>query len=326
MAMPYERQYAIGACFLCQQYLYCENKLSFTTCQCDLNKKPTLKNTGRDKRNLYSRVFNPQTKYTVYNKLQLEKLEEANKFYSYNIDFSSKFNFSLCVVCHNIMTRLKRKSLKNTRTDLLKSSKSNSNRNLLSKSKDKSKLLDKFSSKEKLTIKEVCEISSDNDDEDEIYENKIEAEELNKENNIDEPFENTIVTDEETGTEIDSDLDIEEEHEETLPEISFKLIIKQERESSAAKWEAISQTTFKNFKKELNLLIQTQLDKWIGYDDYIVSYKLGKEAGSGTQLTDEKDWNRFLTEYHKFSSKKKELVIFTSIKSRKNDFKIDKKR
>src|SRR6266496_375001 len=293
MAMPYERQYAIGACFLCQQCLYCENKLSFTTCQCDLNKKPTLKNTGRDKRNLYSRVFNPQTKHTVYNKLQLEKLEEANKFYSYNIDFSSKFN---------------------------------SNRNLLSKSKDKSKLLDKFSSKEKLTIKEVCEISSDNDDEDEIYENKIEAEELNKENNIDEPFEDIIVTDEETGTEIDSDLDIEEEHEETLPEISFKLIIKQERESSAAKWEAISQTTFKNFKKELNLLIQTQLDKWIGYDDYIVSYKLGKEAGSGTQLTDEKDWNRFLTEYHKFSSKKKELLIFASIKSRKNDFKIDKKR
>ncbi|CAB4406783.1 unnamed protein product [Rhizophagus irregularis] len=150
MAMPYERQYAIGACFLCQQCLYCESKLSITTCQCDLNKKPTLKNTGREKRNLYSRVYNPQTKHTVYNKLQLEKLVEANKFYSYDIDFSSKFNFSLCVICHNIMTRLKRKFSKNiTRASSSMTSKSSSNKNLSSRSsrsKDKLKNLNKTSS------------------------------------------------------------------------------------------------------------------------------------------------------------------------------------
>jgi hypothetical protein len=331
MAMPYERQYAIGACFLCQQCLYCESKLSTTTCQCDLNKKPTLKNTGREKRNLYSRVYNPQTKHTIYNKLQLEKLVEANKFYSYDIDFSSKFNFSLCVICHNIMTRLKRKSSKNiTRASSSKTSKSNSNKNLSSRSsrsKDKLKTLNKTGPlvvTEELAIKEeVYEISSDNDDE--ICKNKAKIlEELNKENIMDDPFEDTIITDEETDVETDENLDIEKESEETLPEISFKLIIKQEKESSAAKWESISQITFKNFKKELNLLIQTQLDKWLEYDDYIVSYKLGRETGSGTQLTDEKDWNRFLTEYHKF--KKKELVIFASIKSRKNNSKIDKKR
>jgi hypothetical protein len=176
---------------------------------------------------------------------------------------------------------------------------------------------------EELAIKkEVYEISSDNDDE--ICKNKTEVlEELNKEDIMDEPFEDTIINDEEIDIETDENLDIEES-EETSPEISFKLIIKQEKESSAAKWESISQTTFKNFRKELNLLIQTQLDKWLGYNDYIVSYKLGRETGSGTQLTDEKDWNRFLTEYHKY--KKKELVIFASIKSRKNDSKIDKKR
>jgi hypothetical protein len=324
MAMPYERQYAIGACFLCQQCLYCESKLSITTCQCDLNKKPTLKNTGREKRNLYSRVYNPQTKHTVYNKLQLEKLVEANKLYSYNIDFSFKFNFSLCVICHNIMTRLKRKSSKNiTRTNSSKASKSNLNKNLSSKSKNKLKTLNKTMTEELAIKEEVYEISSDNDNE--ICKNKVEAlEELNKEDIMDEPFEDTLITDEETDIETDENLDIEES-EETLPEISFKLIIKQEKESSAAKWESISQTTFKNFRKELNLLIQTQLDKWLGYGDYIVSYKLGRETGSGTQLTDEKDWNRFLAEYHKFK-KKKELVIFASIKSRKNDSKIDKKR
>ncbi|EXX72108.1 hypothetical protein RirG_072390 [Rhizophagus irregularis DAOM 197198w] len=286
----------------------CEKKLSITTCQCDLNKKPTLKNTGKEKRNVYSRIYNSQTKHTIYNTLQLEKLEEANKIYSYNIDFSFKFNFSLCVICHNIMTRLKRKSLKDTRTTPLKTSKSNSKGNL--KLNGKSKISDKSN-----VIKEVCEILSDNDD-DEIYENKIEiSEELNKENIMDDPFEDTVVTDEETDTEIDNDLDVKE-FKETLSEISFKLIIKQERESSAA---AISQTTFKDFRKKLNLLVQNQLDKWVRYDDYIVSYKLGKETGSGIQLTDERDWIRFLTEYNKFHSKKKELVIFASIKSRKNN-------
>src|SRR5262249_23513879 len=158
----YERQYAIGTCFLCQQCLYCERNLSITICQCDLNKKPTLKNTGREKRNLYSRVYNPQTKHTIYNKLQLEKLVEANEFYSYNIDFSIKFNFSLCVICYNLMTRLKRKSSKNiTRTNLSKSFRSNTNK------KTSSNIV-----AEKLVIKkEVYEILSDNDDE--ICKNKV---------------------------------------------------------------------------------------------------------------------------------------------------------
>jgi len=314
MSVPYERKYTIGTCFLCQQCLYCENKLSFITCQCDLNKKP-ITNIKKKKRKVYSRVYNPQTKHTVYNKLQIEKLEEANNTYSYDIDFSSKFSFSLCAVCHNTMTRLKRK-LSNTNTTSLKTSKSNS------RSKDKSKSL---ITTEKSIIKEVVyEISSDDDDKKKASEGAEEVpEELNnkEDSSMEEPFEDTITADEETGTEIDDDLGIKESKE-----ISFKLIIKQERECSAAKWEAINQTTFRNFQKELNLLIQTQLDKWLGYDDYIVSYKLGKEAGSGTQLTDKRDWDKFLTEYHKFNSKKKEVVIFASIKSQKNNPKVDKKR
>ncbi|GES81183.1 hypothetical protein GLOIN_2v1880776 [Rhizophagus clarus] len=98
---------------------------------------------------------------------------------------------------------------------------------------------------------------------------------------MDKPFENTIATDDETGMKIvNDDFDIKEKSDkETLPKISFKLIIKQERES-----------------------------------------------GLETQLTDERDWSRFLTKYHKLCSKKKELVIFTSIKSQKNNSKSDKKR
>ena len=270
--IPYKRQYTIGTCFLCQQCLYCDTKLSFIRCKCDLNIKPTLKNTKKEKSNLYFRVYNPQTKNTVYNKLQLEKLEEANTLYSYNTNFLSKFNFSLCILCHNMMARLKRKLLKNTKTASLKTSKP-----LLTKRKDKSSSLDQFNSiitTKKLITKEIYKISSDDNKEKEslIYDDKDEKqilEGLDKEDNI--------TTDEEIGAEVDDDLEAEESEEfeeEILPEISFKLIIKQKRESSVAKWGVISQVTFINFQKQLKLLIQTQLDKWVGYDDYIVSYKV----------------------------------------------------
>jgi len=325
--ISYERSYAISAYFLCQQCLFCDNKLTFIICECDLNKKPTLKNTGKKKRTLYSRVYNPETRYTVYNTLQLEKLKEANKIYSYNITFSSKFKFSLCAICHNVMIKLKRSSSnsnppKSTKTTL-KSSKSASRKILLTTSKDKLKSLDR--SEGSIKIYDIS--SDDNEGEEEILisDEEISKHELNKENNIGEQSENTDIDGEETA-EIDDGWNAKESNEEILSEISFKLIIKQEKESSAAKWETINQTTFKDFRKELNFLIQNQLDKWVVYDDYIVSYKLGRETGLGTQLSDERDWERFLTEYQKSSIKKKEMMIFAAFKSRKNDSKIDKKR
>ena len=73
MAMPYKRQYVIGVCFLCQLCLYCESKLSITTCQCDLNKKPTLKNTGKEKKNLLIMISNVQDLKQVKKDVQLIK-------------------------------------------------------------------------------------------------------------------------------------------------------------------------------------------------------------------------------------------------------------
>ena len=66
-----------------------------------------------------------------------------------------------------------------------------------------------------------------------IFDNKASKHELNKENNIKEQFKNT---DTKIATEIDDNLNAEEsEEEEILSEISFKLIIKQEKESSVTK-------------------------------------------------------------------------------------------
>ena len=229
------------------------------------------------------------------------------------------------------MTRLKRNSSnsksnpsRSTKTTFKKSSKSVSNNKNLSKNKSKSLDLDQLNSSEGLT-RIIYDISSDDDEGEEeilIFDDEASNHELNKENNIEEQSENTD-TDKELATEIDDNSDVEEsEEEETLSEISFKLIIKQEKESSAAKWEVINLTTFKDFKKELNFLIQNQLDRWVIYNDYVISYKLGREAGSGTQLSDERDWERFLVEYQKSSLKKKEIMILATFKSRK----IDKKR
>jgi len=210
---------------------------------------------------------------------------------------------------------------KSTKTTSLKSSKSVSRKSLLTTSKVYNlKSLDQSEG-----LIKIYDISSDdNEGEEEILisDKEISKYELNKENNVGEQSEHTDIDEEETA-EIE---DAKESDEEILSEISFKLIIKQEKESSAAKWETINQITFKNFRKELNFLIQNQLDKWVAYDDYIVSYKLGRETGLGTQLSDERDWERFLTEYQKSSMKKKEMMIFAAFKSRKNDSKIDKKR
>jgi hypothetical protein len=263
--ISYKRPYAIGTCFLCQQCFFCDNKLAFVRCECDQSKKPTLKNTGKKKRTVYSRVYNPETKHTIYNTLQLRKLKEANNFYSYNIIFSSSFKFSLCVICHNIMVRLKKNSStsksdppKSAKTTSLKSSKPTFKKNLSITSKDKSRFLDQSNSPEEL-IRDYCDISSDDSENEEevlISDDETLKHGLNKENIIEEQSENTA-TDEEIAAEINVK---EIEEEETLSEISFKLIIKQEKESSAAKWEVINQTTFRKFRRELNLLIQNQLD------------------------------------------------------------------
>src|SRR5881394_2778155 len=101
----YLREYQIDTCFLCQKCLKCDEILSSKHYQCDLNKKV---NSGK-KRKSYSRVYDINTRVRIYNDSQISKLDKANKTYSYRIDFSSqRFNYCLCSVCHNLMTKLKR--------------------------------------------------------------------------------------------------------------------------------------------------------------------------------------------------------------------------
>jgi hypothetical protein len=147
--VPYSRIYQLGTCFLCQICLTCNELLSFKHCKCNLSEK--VKNTK--KRKNYSRVYNPNTKHGVYNDLQLSKLDEANKIYSYGLDFSQHFNYCLCSICHNVMVKLKKYQL----TKLLTNSTKTSNR----------------SNSSVKTSKEISS-SSDGNDEEEIDKEEFE--------------------------------------------------------------------------------------------------------------------------------------------------------
>src|SRR5207249_7426303 len=137
-----------------------------------------------------------------------------------------------------VMVKLKKTSSssnsdpqKSTKTTSLKSSKSVSRKSLLTTSKVYNlKSLDQSEG-----LIKIYDISSDdNEGEEEILisDEEISKHELNKENNIGEQSENTDIDGEETA-EIDDGWNAKESNEEILSEISFKLIIKQEKESSA---------------------------------------------------------------------------------------------
>ena len=106
---PYKRAYMLGTCFLCQKCLSCQKQLSTRKCNCDLTKKPPFRNSNNS-RNYYSRVYNPNTINRIYISSQINKINNANETFSYNLDFSTKFSYSLCVLCHNLMARLRKRN------------------------------------------------------------------------------------------------------------------------------------------------------------------------------------------------------------------------
>jgi hypothetical protein len=278
--VPYKRIYVIGSCFLCQQCLSCQKQLLDKKCSCDSTERPPFKDKNKT-RIYYSRIYNPSNINKIYTSTQISKIHEANKTFSYNLDFSSKFNFSLCIKCHNLMARLKKKS------------------------GEKEKEL-KEVPKEDVVIVE----NHATDDE----------EEATMQTDFDE---NTKHSEREFSEEVyeveSSEEDEDSEGNNTIPEISFKLVINQKGKNSPAKWIAIQKSIFRNFLKDLNTYIQQQLDQWVERDDYIITYKLVNDKSLGTQLADEKDWQKFLLEYQNTILRKKEMMVFATIKSNENE-------
>jgi hypothetical protein len=314
--------YQIGTCFLCQICLRCNSPLSFKHCQCDLSKK--VKDTK--KRKSYSRVYDSNTKHKVYNDLQLSELTEANKIYSYGIDFSQKFKYCLCSTCHNLMARLKKsQATKTLSTNSPKTSKSNIQVSRLTKSNSSSKNSREINNND--DDNDGDDDGDDDDDDDEIEEiNKVEFENNLMDNKEEEDFQD-VEQDKILGIEIEQDLELDvddevdnseiEESEDEHVEISFKLVIRREGKNSAAKWETIYQTNFDNFMKDLYLLIQDQVDELVLPNDCTISYRHAKGSGIGTHLSGERDWKMFLKEYQKLSLHEREMMIIASLKFKK---------
>lgn len=101
-------------------------------------------------------------------------------------------------------------------------------------------------------------------------------------------------------------------------EFNFNFIIRQCNEKTKpAKWESFKVYTLIEFEDEILELVQDQFDPLIRKKDYIVIYK-SSINGMGTQLTEEKCWKKFLSDYQRFLSNRKELFVIVEINEKKN--------
>jgi hypothetical protein len=109
------------------------------------------------------------------------------------------------------------------------------------------------------------------------------------------------------------------DHDDDIIEFNFKLVINPGvGKVKPAKWESFEALSLTEFEDEILELVQNQHDHLIRKNDYIIIYKQSSSHGAGTLLADEKDWRRFLPDYKKILSIKKDLIIIIEIKE-KND-------
>lgn len=306
------RAYLLSLCYTCQKCFHCDKNCSKQGCECNKgNETPEYKKGQRRKH--YSRTFQPDNlDKKPYNSWQLKELMNYNEYFGYKIDFSKEFNFSLCPKCHSKLNRLGKKNEAKIQKEPVEST----------------------------TQKEPVEPTNTGDDTLPTVSNvnrtssfKIPMEKIPivvvETSNIDGAFsleEPILIIDDTASTNmkskspiLDTDISqISEESDTEFPanELKFKLILKfPDGKCYLAKWEYIMAKNFHKFKGDLEVLVQSQFDDQIIFqDDYIVSYKHEKENGLGTQLANVRDWTEFLKEYDRMVSSKKTLVIIVTKK------------
>jgi hypothetical protein len=112
------------------------------------------------------------------------------------------------------------------------------------------------------------------------------------------------------------------DHDDDIIEFNFKLVIKPGvGKAKPAKWESFEALSLTEFEDEILELVQNQHDPLIRKNDYTIIYKQNSSHGAGTLIADEKDWRRFLPDYKKILSIKKDLLIIIEIKEKSNKIK-----
>jgi hypothetical protein len=111
-------------------------------------------------------------------------------------------------------------------------------------------------------------------------------------------------------------------------EISFTFIIKKpDGKSLPGKWLTFDVLTFEKFL----IQIQKCVGSMVGVDDidqteYSLAFKPAKSNGEGLELSETKDFEKFLNEYEKLSKAKKEIVVIAKIASIKRKTKKKKRK
>ncbi len=90
------------------------------------------------------------------------------------------------------------------------------------------------------------------------------------------------------------------------------MIIKSyKRKFRSVKWKSFEALSLIEFENEILELIQNQFDFFVRKNDYIIIYKQSSSYKIEILLVDEKEWKKFLLDYKRILSIKKDLMIIT---------------
>ncbi|CAB5395025.1 unnamed protein product [Rhizophagus irregularis] len=117
-------------------------------------------------------------------------------------------------------------------------------------------------------------------------------------------------------------------NEDSLKEISFTFIVKKaDGKLLPGKWLTLDVLTFEKFV----IQIQRYVGSMVGIDDidqteYSLAFKPAKSNGEGLELSESKDFEKFLNEYEKLFKSKKEIIVIAKMKAMKQKLNKKKKR
>ncbi|CAG8751535.1 33_t:CDS:1, partial [Dentiscutata heterogama] len=107
MSYPEPHKYEIGTCYGCQKCLFCYENLKQKYCACNLEIKPTQKDTCPDQIIRGQQIHNRSYKVSKTHLAQVNWLKECDKFFGFNTNFNKNFDLTLCSACNSKHDRAK---------------------------------------------------------------------------------------------------------------------------------------------------------------------------------------------------------------------------
>jgi hypothetical protein len=141
---------------------------------------------------------------------------------------------------------------------------------------------------------------------------------------VDSTFDSTFHTNEFIDIQDDQQYDGQEKQK-----VSFTFIIKKaDGKSLPEKWLIFENvSTFEKFATQIRKCVETMMDiDNINQEEYFLTFKPAKSSGEGLELSESKDFKKFLNEYERLFRVKKEIIVIANIKKKVNKKKKKKKK